>query len=56
MTTYELFLCWIILVLLVLVVGEASIIEQGVNQPYVAAQYSAHPLTALSPPFSTRVR
>jgi hypothetical protein len=35
MTTYELFLCWIILVLLVLVVGEASL---GVNQIYVAAQ------------------
>jgi hypothetical protein len=35
MTTYELFLCWIILVLLVLVVGEASL---GVNQIYGAAQ------------------
>jgi len=27
MTTYDLFLCWIIVVLLVLVVGEASIIK-----------------------------
>jgi hypothetical protein len=27
MTTYELFLCWIIIALLVLVVGEASIIN-----------------------------
>jgi hypothetical protein len=38
MTTYDLFLCWIIVVLLVLVVGEASIIKLGVNQIYVAAQ------------------
>jgi hypothetical protein len=28
MTTYELFLCWIIITLLVIVVGEASIIAQ----------------------------
>jgi hypothetical protein len=27
MTTYDLFLCWIIVMLLVLVVGEASIIK-----------------------------
>ena len=27
MTTYELFLCWIIIMLLVMVVGEASIIK-----------------------------
>ena len=32
MTTYELFLCWIIIVLLVLVVGEASIIKLGATQ------------------------
>ena len=38
MTTYELFLCWIIAMLLVLAVGEASIIELGVNQIYMAAQ------------------
>ena len=31
MTTYELFLCWIIIVLLVLVVGEASIIKLGLT-------------------------
>ena len=30
-TTYELFLCWIIIVLLVLVVGEASIIKLGLT-------------------------
>jgi hypothetical protein len=32
MTTYELFLCWIIVMLLVLVVGEASIIKLGLTQ------------------------
>jgi hypothetical protein len=31
MTTYELFLCWIIITLLVLVVGEASIIKLGLT-------------------------
>jgi hypothetical protein len=31
-TTYELFLCWIIIMLLVLVVGEASIIKLGATQ------------------------
>jgi len=31
LSTYELFLCWIIIVLLVLVVGEASIIKLGVT-------------------------
>ena len=31
MTTYELFLCWIIIMLLVLVVGEASIIKLGLT-------------------------
>ena len=31
MTTYELFLCWIIMMLLVLVVGEASIIKLGLT-------------------------
>jgi len=36
MTPYELFLCWIILVLLVLVVGEANIIELGATQIYIA--------------------
>jgi hypothetical protein len=29
MTTYELFLCWIIVMLLVIVVGEANIINLG---------------------------
>jgi putative Mn2+ efflux pump MntP len=29
MTTYELFLCWIIVMLLVMVVGEVSIIKLG---------------------------
>ena len=38
MTTYELFLCWIIAMLLVLVIGEASIIKLGVNQIYMATQ------------------
>jgi hypothetical protein len=38
MTTYDVFLCWIIVVLLVLVVGEATIINLEVNQIYVAAQ------------------
>ena len=38
MTTYDLFLCWIIVMLLVLVVGEASIIKLEVNQTYMAAQ------------------
>ena len=38
MTTYELFLCWVIVMLLVTVVGEASIIKLGVNQIYIAAQ------------------
>ena len=33
MTTYELFLCWIIIMLLVLVVGEASIIKLGLDVP-----------------------
>jgi hypothetical protein len=32
MTTYELFLCWIIVMLLVMLVGEASIIKLGVTQ------------------------
>jgi hypothetical protein len=31
LSTYELFLCWIIIVLLVLVVGEASIIKLEVT-------------------------
>jgi hypothetical protein len=31
MTTYELFLCWIIVMLLVMVVGEASIIKLEVS-------------------------
>ena len=31
MTTYELFLCWIIIVLLVLVVGETSVIKLGTH-------------------------
>ena len=31
MTTYELLLCWIIIMLLVLVVGEASIIKLGLT-------------------------
>jgi hypothetical protein len=31
MTTYELLLCWIIMMLLVLVVGEASIIKLGLT-------------------------
>jgi hypothetical protein len=31
MTTYELFLCWIIVMLLVMLVGEASIIKLGVT-------------------------
>ena len=39
MTTYDLFLCWIILVLLVLVVGEASIVKLDLNQIYMSAQY-----------------
>ena len=47
MTTYDLFLCWIIIVLLVLVVGEASIIKLGVNQIYMAA-HSAHRTAAAS--------
>jgi hypothetical protein len=38
MTTYDLFLCWIIAVLLVLVIGEASIIKLGAIQIYMAAQ------------------
>jgi hypothetical protein len=38
MTTYDLFLGWIIVMLLVLVVGEASIIKLGVNQIYIGAQ------------------
>jgi hypothetical protein len=32
LSIYELFLCWIIIVLLVLVVGEASIIKLEVTQ------------------------
>jgi hypothetical protein len=36
MTTYELFLCWIIAMLLVTLVGEASIIKLGANQIYMA--------------------
>jgi len=32
MTTYELFLCWIIITLLIMVVGEASILRLGVIQ------------------------
>jgi hypothetical protein len=39
MTTYEQFLCWIIVMLLVLVVGEASIIKLGVFQSDTAAQF-----------------
>jgi len=31
MTTYELFLCWIIIVLLVLVVGETNVIKLGTH-------------------------
>jgi hypothetical protein len=31
LSTYELFLCWIIITLLVLVVGETSIIKLGVT-------------------------
>ena len=38
MTTYDLFLCWIIVVLLVLVVGEASIIKLGATHWDMAAQ------------------
>jgi hypothetical protein len=38
MTTYELFLCWIIAMLLVTVVGEASIIKLGATQIYTATQ------------------
>jgi hypothetical protein len=38
MTTYELFLCWIIAMLLVAIVGEASIIKLGANQTYMAVQ------------------
>ena len=38
MTTYDLFLCWIIVVLLVLVVGEASIVKLDVSQIYMSAQ------------------
>jgi len=38
MTTYELFLCWIIIMLFVMVVGEASIIKLGVTQWDMAAQ------------------
>jgi hypothetical protein len=38
MTTYDLFLCWIIVVLFVLVVGEASIVKLGANQIYMAVQ------------------
>ena len=37
MTTYDLFLCWIIAMLLVTVVGEASIIKLGASQIYMAA-------------------
>jgi hypothetical protein len=36
MTTYELFLCWIIILLLILVVGEASIIKLAATQCIVA--------------------
>jgi len=32
LSTYELFLCWIIIMLLVLVVGETSIIKLGLTQ------------------------
>jgi len=38
MTTYDFFLCWIIVVLLVLVVGEASIIKLGATHWDMAAQ------------------
>jgi len=38
MTTYELFLCWIIVMLFVMVVGEASIIKLGATQWDMAAQ------------------
>src|SRR5262249_36467006 len=44
MTTYELFLCWIIIMLLVLVVGEASIIKVGVAQRDTAAQFDRRAL------------
>jgi hypothetical protein len=39
MTTYELFLCWIIAMLLVMVVGEASIIKLGATQTYTASNH-----------------
>jgi hypothetical protein len=41
MTTYELFLCWIIAMLLVMVVGEASIIKLAATQIYKATQIIA---------------
>ena len=44
MTTYELFLCWIIIMLLVLVVGEASIIKLGLAQRDTAAQFDRRAL------------
>jgi hypothetical protein len=44
MTTYELFLCWIIWMLLVLVVGEASIIKLEVTQRVTAAQFDRRAL------------
>jgi len=31
MTTYELFLCWIIIMLFVMVVGETSVIKLGLH-------------------------
>jgi hypothetical protein len=36
MTTYDLFLCWIIVMLLVLIVGETSIIKLGATQIHIA--------------------
>ena len=44
-TTYELFLCWIIVMLFVLVVGEASIIKLGVAQSDTAAQFDSRALS-----------
>ena len=44
MTSYELFLCWIIWMLLVLVVGEASIIKLEATQRDAAAQYDRRAL------------
>jgi hypothetical protein len=51
MTTYDLFLCWIIAMLLVTVVGEASIIKLGDVHGGAVIGY---PLTAPPPAFRTR--